>query len=142
MNKDKKDDILLERAFGAYCDRMDEALSNDERLREEFPPNDKDRLNYLKTVRKRERTSSALTVLRRVASIIMAVISVTFCALMVDKNVRAAVTGTFVRWTSFYRTLNKSWDHDVFVTFDQDENKEFFKDVGLFDLNIGYVPEG
>ncbi|MBR3639556.1 MAG: S-layer homology domain-containing protein, partial [Clostridia bacterium] len=47
-----------------------------------------------------------------------------------------------VRWTTFYRTLNETWDYDAWVTFDQDAEGGFYKDVGLFDLNIGYVPEG
>ena len=42
-----------------------------------------------------------------------------------------------VRWSSEYEENDHAW-----ITFDQDADGGFFKDVDLSDLIVGYVPEG
>ena len=141
-NKDEELDILLGKAFEEYVRREDEALPSDEELREAFPPSEEDCLKYGKAAKRKERGSAALKVLRRVAVIVLALISVTSAALMLNKNVRAAVSGTLIRWTSFFRKFNGTTDYDAWVSFDQGEDGGFYKDVELSDLGVGYVPEG
>ena len=129
-NKNERDDILLKRAFEEYLLRADDSLPTDEEAYEEFPPSEEDRLYYLGKVKKRERASSAAKILKRVAAIVLAAVSVTFGALMMDENVRAAVT----------RSVVSLVDSGVKVKFmvprDQDDQKK------TSDVTIGYVPEG
>lgn len=141
-NKDEEFDILLGKALEEYVRREDESLPSDEELREAFPPSEEDCLKYGQLVKRKERGSTALKVLRRVAVIVLALISVTSAALMLNKNVRAAVSGTLIRWTSFFRKFNGTTDYDAWVSFDQGEDGGFYKDVELSDLGVGYVPEG
>ena len=133
-NKKNKEDILLKRAFEEYCDRMGDALAEDEGLKDELPPNDEDRLYYLKAVRRKERSSAALKVLKRVAAIVLAAVSVTFAALMMDENVRAAVTRSIVRF----------FDDGVRISFrdPDDTGNENGERKTTDDVTFGYVPEG
>ena len=129
-NKNERDDILLKRAFEEYCDRMDDSLPTEEGALEEFPPNEEERLYYLDKVKKRERTSSAAKILKRVAAIVLAAISVTFGALMMDENVRAAVTKSVISLV----------DHNVSVKFTDSRNPGDHKKTS--DVTFGYIPEG
>ncbi|MBR7032080.1 MAG: hypothetical protein IKI03_00425, partial [Clostridia bacterium] len=133
-NKKNKEDILLKRAFEEYCDRMGDALAEDEGLKDELPPNDEDRLYYLKAVRRKERSSAALKVLKRVAAIVLAAVSVTFAALMLDENVRAAVTRSIVRF----------FDDGVRISFrdPDDTGNENGERKTTFDVTFEYIPEG
>ena len=133
-NKKNKEDILLKRAFEEYCDRMGDALAEDEGLKDELPPNDEDRLYYLKAVRRKERSSAALKVLKRVAAIVLAAVSVTFAALMMDENVRAAVTRSIVRF----------FDDGVRISFrdPDDTGNENGERKTTDDVTFGYIPEG
>ena len=129
-NKKNKEDILLKRAFEEYCDRMGDALAEDEGLKDELPPNDEDRLYYLKAVRRKERSSAALKVLKRVAAIVLAAVSVTFAALMMDENVRAAVTKTLINFV----------ESGVKVKFTASRNPGEPRSTS--DVTFGYTPEG
>ena len=133
-NKKNKEDILLKRAFEEYCDRMGDALAEDEGLKEDLPPSDEDRLYYLKAVRKKERSSAALKVLKRVAAIVLAAVSVTFAALMMNENVRAAVTRSIVRF----------FDDGVRISFrdPDDTGNENGERKTTDDVTFGYIPEG
>ena len=129
-NKNERDDILLKRAFEEYLLRADDSLPTDEEAYEEFPPNEEDRLYYLDKVKKRERASCAAKVLKRVAAIVLAAVSVTFGALMMDENVRAAVTRSVVRLV----------DNGVRVKFTG--SGETDKPKKTSDVTFGYIPEG
>lgn len=132
-NKDEELDILLGKAFEEYVRREDEALPSDEELREAFPPSEEDCLKYGKAAKRKERGSAALKVLRRVAVIVLVLISASSAALMLNKNVRAAVTGTVYRFIDDY----------IWVTFNgPDDDSSFFDGKDISDLAVGYVPEG
>ena len=132
-NKDEELDILLGKAFEEYVRREDEALPSDEELREAFPPSEEDCLKYGKAAKRKERGSAALKVLRRVAVIVLVLISASSAALMLNKNVRAAVTGTI------YRVVN---DY-IWVRFTgPDDDGSFFDGKDISDLAVGYVPKG
>ncbi len=134
MNNKRKekehDDILLKRAFEEYCDRMDDSLPTDEEALEAFPPNEEERLYYLDKVKRKERASCAAKILKRVAAIVLAVVSVTFGALMMDENVRAAVT----------RSVISLVDSSVRVKFTDSRNPGDNKKTS--DVTFGYIPEG
>ena len=132
-NKDEELDILLGKAFEEYVRREDESLPSDEELREAFPPSEEDCLKYGKAAKRKERGSAALKVLRRVAVIVLVLISASSAALMLNKNVRAAVTGTIYRVVDDY----------IWVRFTgADDEISFFDGKDMSDLNIGYIPEG
>ena len=135
MNKKNRnfEDILLTGAFEEYLRREDEKLPSDGELREKFPPREEECRKYGEMARRKGRASSAMVILKRVAVITLAVISVTFALLMMDKNVRAAVTGTIIR----------IFDDHTDVSFN-DPNSEvnFFEGKGIHDITVGYVPEG
>ncbi len=126
----EKNDILLKRAFEEYCRREENSLPTDEEALSEFPTNEEERLYYLDKVRKRERASCAAKVLKRVAAIVLAAVSVTFGALMMDENVRAAVTRSVVRLV----------DNGVRVKFTG--SGETDKPKKTSDVTFGYIPEG
>lgn len=135
MNKKNRnfEDILLTGAFEEYLRREAEKLPSDEELREEFPPREEECRKYGEKARRKGRASSAMVILKRVAVITLAVISVTFALLMMDKNVRAAVTGTIIR----------IFDDHTDVSFnDPDSEINFFEGKEVSDLSVGYVPEG
>ncbi len=138
MNKKNRnfEDILLTGAFEEYLRREDEKLPSDGELREEFPPREEECRKYAVTARRGERRFSAVKTLKWVAIIVMAATTITFVALMADKNVRAATL------RSIKQFFTRKDSDNVYVTFDQDEDGGFFKDVDLSDLSVGYVPEG
>ena len=132
-NNDEELDILLGKALEEYVRREDGSLPSDEELREAFPPSEEDCLKYGQLAKRKERGSTALKVLRRVAVIVLALISVTSAALMLNKNVRAAVTGTIYRIVDDY----------IWVRFTgSDDEVSFFDGKDISDLAVGYVPKG
>ncbi len=132
-NKNDDFDVLIEMALEEYVRREDGSLPSDEELREAFPPSEEDCLKYGQLAKRKERGSTALKVLRRVAVIVLALISVTSAALMLNKNVRAAVSGTVYRFVDDY----------IWVTFNgPDDDSSFFDGKDLSDLTVGYIPEG
>lgn len=133
MNKKNRnfEDILLTRAFEEYLRREDEKLPSDEELREEFPPREEECRKYSVMARRGERRFSAIKTLKWVAVIILAAISVSFAGLMMNENVRAAVFGVFVGRHGDGTKTSVSFLGDG-----------FFEGKDMFDLTVGYVPEG
>ena len=138
MNKKKNKpgdvDILLTDAFGKYCLAEDEGLPTDKELREAFPPSEEKTLIYGKKAQGKERASSAAKILTRAAAVVLAAISVTFAALMMDENVRAAVTGSIVKF----------FDSEVRISFrdPDDTGNENGERISTDDVTFGYIPEG
>ena len=130
--KDEELDILLEKAFGEYVLSEDKTFPSDEELREAFPPNEEDCLKYVHLMKKKKRVSAVFKVLRRVAVIVLILISASSAALMLNKNVRAAVTGTVYRFVDDY----------VWVRFSPGSGNSVFDGKTISDLSVGYVPEG
>ena len=133
MNKKNRnfEDILLTRAFEEYLRREDEKLPSDEELREEFPPREEECRKYSVMARRGERRFSAIKTLKWVAVIVLAAVSVSFAGLMMNENVRAAVFGVFVG-----RNGNGTKTRVSFL------GDGFFEGKDMFDLTVGYVPEG
>ncbi|MBR6291115.1 MAG: hypothetical protein IKR53_06690, partial [Clostridia bacterium] len=74
---------------------------------------------------------SAVKTLKWVAVIILAAISVSFAGLMMNENVRAAVFGVFVGRNEDGSKTSVSFLGDG-----------FFEGKKMYDLTVGYVPEG
>ncbi len=135
IKEDKELDILLKRAFCEYCTREDEKQPSDDALSEKYPPSEVDRIEYVGRARRKDRASTVMKTLRRAAVIVLTMTSVTFAALMINDNVRAAVVDTFRTWSD---------GHGVRVSFTgpEDNSGNTSEHKKISEVTFGYVPEG
>ncbi len=137
---------IITAALNEYIIAENALLPSDEELSQMYPVSKKKLKKYKRKASERKYgIPMPFVYIRRVAVVFLVVISVSFCALVTNGEVRAAIVNAVVKWygeyvqISFSQLSNESEENDDSVT---EDTAELIKIPDFKDINIGYVPKG